>query len=102
MRLGPNERGLGPKERGLGPKEKGLGPKERGLGPKERGLGPNNRPISILNNTDIVLLCLQAAEIESKRMEGMLQIVMLKKLNRLAHIRCKKVRDGTNEVSSID
>ncbi|XP_060605785.1 THO complex subunit 5 homolog [Ruditapes philippinarum] len=38
-----------------------------------------------------------AAEIESKRMEGMLQIVMLKKLNRLAHIRCKKVRDGTNE-----
>ena len=31
-------------------------------------------------------------------MEGMLQIVMLKKLNRLAHIRCKKVRDGTNEV----
>ncbi|XP_045172199.2 THO complex subunit 5 homolog [Mercenaria mercenaria] len=36
-------------------------------------------------------------EIESKRMEGMLQIVMLKKLNRLAHIRCKKVRDGTNE-----
>ena len=31
-------------------------------------------------------------------MEGMLQIVMLKKLNRLAHIRCKKVRDATTEV----
>ncbi|KAL4224020.1 THO complex subunit 5 [Mactra antiquata] len=37
------------------------------------------------------------ADIESKKMEGVLQIVMLKKLNRLAHIRCKKVRDGTNE-----
>lgn len=45
---------------------------------------------------------LQKADIESKRMEGMLQIVMLKKLNRLAHIRCKKVRDGTSEVSYND
>ncbi|XP_052233955.1 LOW QUALITY PROTEIN: THO complex subunit 5 homolog [Dreissena polymorpha] len=41
------------------------------------------------------------AEIEQKKVEGMLQMVMLKKLNRLAHIRCKKVRDKTTEVKSM-
>ena len=32
-------------------------------------------------------------------MNGSLQFLVLKKLNRLAHIRCKKVRDETNEVN---
>ncbi|KAK3587348.1 hypothetical protein CHS0354_036514 [Potamilus streckersoni] len=36
-------------------------------------------------------------DIERKRVEATLQFIALKKLNRLAHIRCKKVRDSTNE-----
>ncbi|KAJ8313100.1 hypothetical protein KUTeg_010473 [Tegillarca granosa] len=39
----------------------------------------------------------EAEEIEAKRVDATLQFVILKKLNRLAHIRCKKVREGTNE-----
>ncbi|KAK3083868.1 hypothetical protein FSP39_004365 [Pinctada imbricata] len=38
-----------------------------------------------------------AAEVEEKRVDATLQFAILKKLNRLAHIRCKKVRDATNE-----
>ncbi|KAL5016146.1 hypothetical protein ScPMuIL_005735 [Solemya velum] len=37
------------------------------------------------------------SEIESSRVQASLQFVILKKLNRLAHIRCKKVREKTNE-----
>ncbi|XP_013387821.1 THO complex subunit 5 homolog A-like isoform X1 [Lingula anatina] len=36
-------------------------------------------------------------EVEELRTQGTLQFLVLKKLNRLAHIRCKKVRDSTNE-----
>ncbi|XP_064612644.1 THO complex subunit 5 homolog [Liolophura sinensis] len=35
--------------------------------------------------------------IEEKRIQATLQFIILKKMNRLAHIRCKKVREGTNE-----
>ncbi|CAI9734695.1 Hypothetical predicted protein [Octopus vulgaris] len=38
-----------------------------------------------------------AAEIEEYKSNAVLQFVLLKKLNRLAHIRCKKVRESTNE-----
>ena len=37
-------------------------------------------------------------QLEEKRIYGTTQFVILKKLNRLAHIRCKKGRDETNEV----
>ncbi|WAR03093.1 THOC5-like protein [Mya arenaria] len=40
-------------------------------------------------------------EIEGKKLEVMLQVVMLKKLNRLSHIRCKKVKDKTTEVKNM-
>ncbi|XP_033747384.1 THO complex subunit 5 homolog isoform X2 [Pecten maximus] len=36
-------------------------------------------------------------EIEEKKINALLQFVVLKKLNRLAHVRCKKVRDATSE-----
>ena len=45
------------------------------------------------------LFCFQKDEIENCRVNGSLQFLVLKKLNRLAHIRCKKVRDETNEVN---
>lgn len=38
---------------------------------------------------------------ESRKIEVCLQFVALKKLNRLAHFRCRKAREGTNEVSQI-
>ena len=41
----------------------------------------------------------KAVEIAAKRVDTTLQFAVLKKLNRLAHIRCKKVRDATNEVT---
>lgn len=47
----------------------------------------------ILIESDIAL---QA--IEERRIQATLQFIILKKMNRLAHIRCKKVREGTNEV----
>lgn len=37
-------------------------------------------------------------ELEDKRVSVMLDFMNLKKLNRLAHIRCKKVREQTNDV----
>lgn len=37
------------------------------------------------------------AEIEEHKSNAVLRFVLLKKLNRLAHIRCKKVRESTNE-----
>ena len=40
------------------------------------------------------------AEVEEKRIQGTLQFVTLKKMNRLAHIRCKKAREATNEVNA--
>ena len=43
-------------------------------------------------------LLFQKEDIEKCRVDGSLQFLVLKKLNRLAHIRCKKVRDETNEV----
>ena len=42
---------------------------------------------------------LQAKEIEEMRIHGVLQFVSLKKLNRIGHFRCKKVREVTNEVN---
>ncbi|XP_046356426.1 THO complex subunit 5 homolog [Haliotis rufescens] len=38
-----------------------------------------------------------AEELEEKRINASLQFVVLKKLNRLAHFRCRKVREGTSE-----
>ena len=48
------------------------------------------------------LSLLQSAEIEECRIHGSLQFITLKKLNRLSHLRCKKVRDATNEVTIDD
>ena len=42
-----------------------------------------------------VLLYIQADSIEQKRVKATLQFVTLKKLNRLAHLRCKKARETT-------
>ena len=46
----------------------------------------------------LLIVLFQKDEIENCRVNGSLQFLVLKKLNRLAHIRCKKVRDETNEV----
>jgi len=43
-------------------------------------------------------LSLQADEIDQVRIHGTLQFVSLKKLNRIGHFRCKKVREVTNDV----
>lgn len=43
-------------------------------------------------------LCLQAVEIEDRRIQSCVHFMTLKKLNRLAHIRLKKGRDQTHEV----
>ena len=40
----------------------------------------------------------QVADIEAERIHGTLQFVTLKKLNRMSHFKCKKVRDDTNNV----
>ena len=40
-------------------------------------------------------------ELEARKMDVSLQFASLKKLNRLAHFRCRKAREGTNEVSDI-
>ena len=37
-------------------------------------------------------------ELEAKRVSVLLDFMTLKKLNRLAHVRCKKVREQTNDV----
>lgn len=42
--------------------------------------------------------CLQAVEIEDRRIQSCVHFMTLKKLNRLAHIRLKKGRDQTHEV----
>jgi len=41
------------------------------------------------------------AELEDLRVHGSLQFISLKKLNRIAHFRSKKVRDATNDVSTL-
>ncbi|ESO84659.1 hypothetical protein LOTGIDRAFT_236170 [Lottia gigantea] len=37
------------------------------------------------------------SELEEKRADAVIQFVTLKKINRLSHFRCRKVRDSTNE-----
>lgn len=39
-------------------------------------------------------------ELEDLRIHGSLHFISLKKLNRIAHFRSKKVRDATNDVSN--
>ncbi|XP_074640858.1 THO complex subunit 5 homolog A-like [Tubulanus polymorphus] len=47
--------------------------------------------------TDTSVNAKVSESIENMRIHGSLQFVVLKKLNRLSHLRCKKVRDSTNE-----
>lgn len=44
-------------------------------------------------------LCVQSPEVEARRREGCIHFITLKKLNRLSHMRLKKARDQTHEVS---
>ena len=42
----------------------------------------------------------QCAEVERRRMQGCIHFMNLKKLNRLAHMRLKRGRDQTHEVTA--
>lgn len=62
----------------------------------------NNLLVSLLfieNVIDSFVFCSQANKIEQLRVTGSMQLITMRKLNRLAHFRLKKVREGTDEVN---
>lgn len=53
------------------------------------------------DNNEVCLLVsvFQSAEVEQRRMQSCIHFMNLKKLNRLAHMRLKRGRDQTHDVS---
>lgn len=48
-----------------------------------------------------VIVVVQFEEMEELRKQGLMQMIVLKKSNRLGHFRCKKARDVTLQVTWV-